>query len=173
MCMKMEEALVEHELHAAPKLFLMEDLDKDQREKVKDIAKKRQLAIVDKEDDATHILHPVPEADDESYARAVFKRGEKCLVHFYRFPESRDNWGTIYPPEDKEPPEFGEEPYREEQVCYIMIPEICNGGKFEIRSFPHSTTWAPTGCSTWRSTTSSCARRTTRSTRPATRSPTT
>ena len=35
MCMKMEEALVEHELHSAPKLFLMEDLDKDQREKVK------------------------------------------------------------------------------------------------------------------------------------------
>ena len=33
--MKMEEALVEQELHAAPKLFLMEDLDKEQREKVK------------------------------------------------------------------------------------------------------------------------------------------
>ena len=82
---------------------------------LQDIAKKRQLAIVDKEDDATHILHPVAEASDESYARAVFKRGEKCLVHFYRFPESRDNWGTIYPPEDKDPPEFGEKPYREEQ----------------------------------------------------------
>ena len=39
--------------------------------------------IVDKED-ATHILHPVSGADDESYARAVFKRGGKCLVHFYR-----------------------------------------------------------------------------------------
>ena len=35
MCMKMEEALVEHELHSAPKLFLMEDLDKEQRERVK------------------------------------------------------------------------------------------------------------------------------------------
>ena len=35
MCMKMEEALIEHELHAAPKLFLMEDLDKEQRERVK------------------------------------------------------------------------------------------------------------------------------------------
>ena len=85
---------------------------------LQDIAKKRQLAIVDKEEEATHILHPVAEANDESYARAVFKCGEKCLVHFYRFPESRDNWGTLYPPEDKDPPEFGEEPYREEQASY-------------------------------------------------------
>ena len=35
MCMKMEEALVEHELHSAPKLFLKDDLDKEQRERVK------------------------------------------------------------------------------------------------------------------------------------------
>ena len=55
---------------------------------LQDIAKKRQLAIVDKEEDATHILHPVAEANDESYARAVFKRGEKCLVHFYRSVQS-------------------------------------------------------------------------------------
>ena len=54
-----------------------------------DIAKKRQLAIVDKEEEATHILHPVAEANDESYARAVFKRGEKCLVHFYRSVDYR------------------------------------------------------------------------------------
>ena len=98
-----------------------------------DIAKKRQLAIIDAEEDATHVVHPVAEADDESYARAVFKRGEKCLVHFYRFPESRDNWGVIYPPEDKEPPEFGEEPYREEQVGPSRnLEPSCAGGKFEI-----------------------------------------
>ena len=35
MCMKMEESLVEHELHASPKLFLMEELDKEQRERIK------------------------------------------------------------------------------------------------------------------------------------------
>ena len=58
---------------------------------LQDIAKKRQLAIVDQEEDATHMLHPVPEADDESYARAVFKRGEKCLVHFYRSVRDKRN----------------------------------------------------------------------------------
>ena len=63
---------------------------------LQDIAKKRQLAIVDKDEDATHILHPVPEADDESYARAVFKRGEKCLVHFYRSDIMIDINSTLY-----------------------------------------------------------------------------
>ena len=29
--------------------------------------------------------------------------------------ESRDNWGTLYPPEEKDPPDFGEEMLREEQ----------------------------------------------------------
>ncbi len=33
----------------------------------------------------------------------------------FSFKESRDNWGTLYPPEDKDPPEFGEELDREEQ----------------------------------------------------------
>ena len=79
------------------------------------------------------MLHPVAEEADESYARFVFKRGEKCLVHFYRFPESRDNWGVIYPPEDKEPPEFGEELYREEQVGpFRNLEPCCVGAKFEM-----------------------------------------
>ena len=33
--MKMEESLVEHELHASPKLFLMEEIDQEDREKIK------------------------------------------------------------------------------------------------------------------------------------------
>ena len=39
------------------------------------------------------------------FCKGVFKRGDKCLVHFYRMPESHDNWGQMWPPEDKEPPE--------------------------------------------------------------------
>ena len=51
-----------------------------------------------------------------------------------RFPESRDNWGTVYPPEDKDPPEFGEEPYREEQASYSSRCMVCKGhhGSFDI-----------------------------------------
>ncbi len=114
MCREIRAALVDKELEAAPKLFLSKALSKEDREKVERIAKKRDMALVEDEESATHVLHPPHEVDD-GYARPVFKKGERCLVHFYRFPESRDNWGPLYPPEDRDPPEFGGEIEREEQ----------------------------------------------------------
>jgi SWI/SNF related-matrix-associated actin-dependent regulator of chromatin subfamily C len=40
----------------------------------------------------------------ESYYRST------CCVSLQSFrQDSRDNWGTLYPPDEKEPPEFGEE----------------------------------------------------------------
>ena len=90
MCIKMEEALVEQEIHFVPKLFLSKQLNKDEnkedKDKVKEIAKKRGFAIVDDEAEATHILYPASDPDGEAYARPVFRKGDKCLVHFYRFP---------------------------------------------------------------------------------------
>lgn len=55
------------------------------------------------------------DADGDAYCRPVFRKGDRCMVHFYRMPESRDNWGTLYPSEERDPPEFGEEIEREEQ----------------------------------------------------------
>ena len=49
-----------------------------------------------------------------SYCRAVFKKGDKCLVHFYGLPESHDNWGVMYPPEDKEVADMGLDRDRED-----------------------------------------------------------
>ena len=49
-----------------------------------------------------------------SYCRAVFKKGDKCLVHFYGMPESHDNWGVMYPPEDKEVADMGLDRDRED-----------------------------------------------------------
>ncbi len=88
MCMKMEEALIEHELHVVPKLFLIDDMSKEEKDKAKEIAKKRGMTIVGSESEATHILHPSSDADENAYCRPVFKKGEKCLVHFYREPVS-------------------------------------------------------------------------------------
>eukprot|EP00094_Tigriopus_californicus_P005291 TCALIF_05101-PA protein Name:"Similar to SMARCC2 SWI/SNF complex subunit SMARCC2 (Homo sapiens)" AED:0.04 eAED:0.04 QI:0/0.66/0.57/0.85/1/1/7/277/1078 len=115
MCTKVEEALIEHEMHMLPKLFLRKELDKDDKDKVKEVAQRRGLTLTEDETEATHILYPAAEGDTEIYCRPVFKKGDKCMVHFYRMPESRDNYGTCYPPEEKEPMEFGEEPIREEQ----------------------------------------------------------
>ena len=114
MCSKAEEALIEKEFHIVPKLFLTKDLAKADKERCKDAAAKMNMTIVEKMEDGTHILFPSVDPDPDAYCRAVFKRGEKCLVHFYRMPESQDNWGIMYPPEDKEPPEMIEERERED-----------------------------------------------------------
>jgi len=107
MCQKVEESLIKKNYHPAPKFFLRKELSKDDVSKIKERAKKRNAAIVDSEKDATHIIYPSDEdlRSDEMYCRGVFKRGDKCLVHFYRMPESFDNWGQMWTPEEKEPPE--------------------------------------------------------------------
>merc|ERR1712223_1375777 len=107
MCQKVEESLIKKNYHPAPKFFLRKELSKDDVSKIKERAKKRNAAIVDSEKDATHIIYPSDEdlRSDEMYCRGVFKRGDKCLVHFYRMPESHDNWGQLWTPEEKEPPE--------------------------------------------------------------------
>lgn len=105
MCQKVEEALEKKKYHVSPKLCIHKSLAKEDRDKVKEIAKKMKAKIVESEDEATHILYPSIDPDLDMFCRGVFKRGDKCLVHFYRMPESHDNWGQMWPPEDKEPPE--------------------------------------------------------------------
>merc|ERR1712045_1064637 len=114
ICTWGEEALIEKEFHVVPKLFLTKDLPKADKERCKDAAAKMNMTIVEKLEEGTHILYPSVDPDSDAYCRAVFKRGDKCLVHFYRMPESQDNWGIMYPPEDKEPPEMIEERERED-----------------------------------------------------------
>merc|ERR1712045_1096400 len=111
---KAEEALIEKEFHIVPKLFLTKDVPRADKERSKDAAAKMKMTIVENQEDATHVLYPSVDPDPDAYCRAVFKRGEKCLVHFYRMPESQDNWGIMYPPEDKDPPEMIEERERED-----------------------------------------------------------
>jgi len=105
MCQKVEEALEKKKYHISPKFFLRKNLDKEDVSKIKELAKKRGASIVESEENATHILYPSSDMSDDMFCRGVFKRGDKCLVHFYRMPESHDNWGQMWPPEEKEPPE--------------------------------------------------------------------
>jgi len=128
MFKKAEEALVTEEIHLVPKLFIMKDLlDEEDTDRIKSIAKKFNAKIVSDEDDATHIIYPNDEEneDESSYCRAVFKKGDKCLVHFYGMPESHDNWGVMYPPEDKEVADMGLDRDREDiyRVCVNWLIE--------------------------------------------------
>ena len=95
MCQKVEEALEKKKYHISPKFFLRKNLDKEDVSKIKELAKKRGASIVESEENATHILYPSSDMSDDMFCRGVFKRGDKCLVHFYRMPESHDNWGQV------------------------------------------------------------------------------
>ena len=95
MCQKVEEVLEKKRFHASHKLYLHKDLTKDEKEKVKELSKKLKASITENEADATHILYPSTDPDSDIFCRGVFKRGDKCLVHFYRMPESHDNWGQV------------------------------------------------------------------------------
>ena len=86
MCTKIEEALIEHDLHVVPRIFIRKDVDKEERDQIRDIVKRHHFTLSEDESEATHIIHPSGEADGDAYCRPVFKKGEKCLVHFYRFP---------------------------------------------------------------------------------------
>ena len=95
MCQKVEEVLVKKGFHVNPKFYLHKDLSKEEKEQAKALAKQRKATIVETEEDATHILHPSTDPDSEMFCKGVFKRGAFCLVHFYRMPESHDNWGQV------------------------------------------------------------------------------
>ena len=95
MCQKIVEVLEKKRLHVTPKVFLHKDLSKDLKDKVKDLAKKMKLNVTEAEKEATHILHPSVDPDGDMFCKGVFKRGDKCMVHFYRMPESHDNWGQV------------------------------------------------------------------------------
>ena len=86
MCAEIEEALVEHGIHATPQIVIRKEVEKDEREAIKEICKKRGFEVIEDESKATHIIYPTGEADADVYCRPVFKRGDKCLIHFYRFP---------------------------------------------------------------------------------------
>ena len=128
MCQKVEEILEKKKFHAVPKLFMMKGLPKEDKDKVKEIAKKMKAKIVDNEQDATHILHPATDPDYDIFCRPIFKRGDKCIVHFYRMPESHDNWGQMWPPEDKEPPEGI--PEEKEEQYRVSVDWLIEGEEY-------------------------------------------
>jgi len=107
MCLKVEESLIDQRLHQVPVVYLRKSLSEKDKEKVKDLVQKRGGRITSDEDDATHIIHPKVDPNPDLYCRPVFKRGDKCLVHFMMMPDSSDNWGTCFP--ENEPGDLPEE----------------------------------------------------------------
>jgi len=107
MCLKIEESLKQQKLYIPPVIYFQDNIKSSEREKAKDIVKKKGGTITEDEEEATHLVHPKVDLNNELYARPVFRHGDKCLVHFLMMPDSHDNWGTCYP--DTDTPEEPEE----------------------------------------------------------------
>jgi len=126
MCLKVEEFLKEKKIYTPPICFIKKNVKDADREKAKEVIKKKGGTITDDEDEATHVIHPKVELNIDLYARPVFKRGDKCLVHFITMPDSQDNWGTCYPDPEAETPE---EPEEREEIYHVSLDWILESAK--------------------------------------------
>ena len=108
MCKEVEDHLIRKKFFYIPVINIKDNVSAEDTEKIMEIIKKKRgVEITSDTDKATHIIHP--KVDHKvAFCRPVFKRGDKCLVHFFYMPDSRDQWRTMYPeinrgawPEDK------------------------------------------------------------------------
>ncbi|CAL8137910.1 unnamed protein product [Orchesella dallaii] len=105
MFLAIEAALVQAKLWSLPQIYftpLLLERDKGELAKYKDIAKKHKANVVDDEESATHLIYP-PLDPEEEYARAVFRKDKNVMIHFYYFPDNRDQWIKTDLPSDKAP----------------------------------------------------------------------
>ena len=108
MCSAVQDHLTKEKFYFIPIVNIKDNVSSKDKEKIKDIIKKRGGEVTSNPDKATHIIHPKVDLNMDAYCRPVFKRADKCLVHFLYMPDSSDQWGTMYPenepgdaPEDK------------------------------------------------------------------------
>jgi len=122
MCMAVQEHLINENLYTLPVIFIKDNVRDKDKDKIKDIVKKKGGEITNNIKDATHIIHPKIDLNMDWYARPVFKSKDKCLVHFYYMPDSSDNWGQCYP--ENEPGDVPEDKADTYHVCMDWITEV-------------------------------------------------
>lgn len=107
MFLAMEAALIQAKLWSIPQIYftpLLLEREKGEVAKYKEIVKKHKATVVDDEESATHLIYP-PLDPEEEFARAVFKKDKHVMVHFYYFPDNRDQWTKAELPSEKSPSE--------------------------------------------------------------------
>ena len=60
-----------------------------------------------------------------SYWLIVFKKQDKCLIHFIAMPDSSDNWGTCYP--ENEP---GDSPDDKDDIYHVSLDWVLEMEKY-------------------------------------------
>jgi len=121
LCVAVEQALVDAEKHFRPIVLIKDSVKASDKEKIRERITARGGQITTDIDSATHIVHPKVDPNPDLYCRPVFRRGDKCLVHFMQMPDSSDNWGVCYPEFD--PGEMPEEKADQYHVSVDWVSE--------------------------------------------------
>ena len=127
MLMAIEKALIQNKCYSLPVIFLDPSIDKTLGQRLKDIVKKHQGTITEKQEEATHIVFPTvavpPEGED--WVRIVERHGRNVLLHSFFTPDSYDTWFTnvdlddqFDPPES--PPETNPEQVHEVNAKWLL-----------------------------------------------------
>lgn len=96
MFMGIEKFLLLHKCFAEPSVYITPEVEKNLASKLKDIVKRHQGKNVESPSDATHIIYPqVQTQDNEEYVRAIIKRDRNVLLHWWYTPDSYDNWVAL------------------------------------------------------------------------------
>lgn len=105
MFLAIEGGLTTAKLWVVPQIYftpLLMERDKGEIAKYKEIVKKHKASVSEDEESATHLIYP-PLDPEEEFARAVFKKDKHVMIHFYYFPDNRDQWVKADIPAEKSP----------------------------------------------------------------------
>ncbi|XP_037079643.1 SWI/SNF complex subunit SMARCC2-like [Pollicipes pollicipes] len=106
-----EKTLVAAGQLVIPSVFIAHEVDKTERDKLKETVRAHGGTIAESRDKATHVVYPTQDPLEEEYARPLFKRDKYTMLHWYYFPDSYDTWVTGLELDDNVPesPEFDAE----------------------------------------------------------------
>ncbi|CAG0901176.1 unnamed protein product [Cyprideis torosa] len=106
MCIFLEKSLVAAKCYRLPMVYIRADIEKSIQQKLKDLVKKHQGMVTEKQDEATHVIHnPFSTPPKELWLRPWMHRGDATIIHWFGMPDSHDNFTMSLPETDFDIPE--------------------------------------------------------------------
>eukprot|EP00096_Caligus_rogercresseyi_P007034 TRINITY_DN2431_c0_g3_i1.p1 TRINITY_DN2431_c0_g3~~TRINITY_DN2431_c0_g3_i1.p1 ORF type:complete len:894 (-),score=255.54 TRINITY_DN2431_c0_g3_i1:1338-3953(-) len=124
---KIEDVLIREGFFRVPILYIGKTLSEDDKDIVEKHARQKSFKIADEESEATHVIYPRIQPDPSMFCRPILKRGDKYLIHFSGAPESRDDMGHLYSPEDIEPLEIS---LKRDSTYHVTLDWLSETGKY-------------------------------------------
>ncbi|KAF8819764.1 SWIRM domain-containing protein [Cardiosporidium cionae] len=95
LCLRLRDGLKEGGFLKAPVIYLWDDIPADLMERLRDIVVRHEGSISTDIKSASHIVlqYTAKDTEDnETYAREIFREGNRSFAHWWYYPESWDCW---------------------------------------------------------------------------------